>query len=199
MVVSADPLAASGLAALLATQPSVAVTGEATPDGGLRTAAQALAPDVAAFDVGPGDGHSEAVAGTIAAGVPVVGLLAAESQAREVLGAGARGLVLRSAPAARIAAALCAVAEGLWALDGAIGAGLLRPLSLEEPSERLTPREREFLALLAEGLSNRNIAERLGISERTAKFHAGSVLAKLGAENRAEAIVRAARLGLVTL
>jgi len=194
-----DPLARSGLSALLATQPSLAVSGEAAPDGALRGAAEALAPDVAAFDLGPGDGRAEAIAEAVAAGVPVVGLLAAESQAREVLGAGARGLVLRTAPAERIAGALGAVALGLWALDGAIGSTLLRPHAPDEPQERLTPREREVLALLAEGLSNRTIAERLGISERTAKFHAGSIFAKLGADNRAEVIVRAARLGLVTL
>ena len=199
LLVADDPLASSGLAVLLSTQPSVEVSGEAAPDGALRGAAEALAPDVAAFDVGPGEGRGEAIADAVAAGVPVVGLLAAESQAREALGAGARGLLLRSAPAARIAGALGAVAVGLWALDGDLGASLLRPLALDEPQERLTPREREVLSLLAEGLSNRAIAERLGISERTAKFHASSILAKLGAESRAEAIVRAARLGLVSL
>jgi DNA-binding CsgD family transcriptional regulator len=63
----------------------------------------------------------------------------------------------------------------------------------------LTPREREVLALLAEGLSNKAIADRLAISEHTAKFHVNAVLAKLGVQRRTEAVVRAARLGLVTL
>lgn len=195
----ADPLVRSGLAALLASQPAVAVSGEATPGDGLRRTAKALAAEAAALDVGPGDGDANAIAELVEAGVPVVALLAGESQAREMLGAGARGLLLRSSPALRIAMALCAVAAGLWAIDGLLGAGLLRPLPADELSLPLTPRELEFLTLLAEGLPNRAIAERLGISERTAKFHASSVLAKLGAENRAEAIVRAARLGLVSL
>ena len=65
--------------------------------------------------------------------------------------------------------------------------------------ESLTPREREVLALLAEGLSNKAIADRLDISEHTAKFHVNAVLAKLGVQRRTEAVVRAARMGLVTL
>lgn len=195
----ADPLARGGVAALLASEPSVRVAGEAAPDGALRGAVRALVPEVAAFDVGMGEGFADAMSGTVAAGVPVVALLGSGSQAREALGAGARGLVLRGTPSARLAAALRAVAEGLWALDADIGEGLLHPAAPGGSSERLTPRELEFLGLLAEGLSNKAIADRLGITERTAKFHASSVLAKLGAENRAEAIVRAARLGLVAL
>ena len=65
--------------------------------------------------------------------------------------------------------------------------------------EGLTAREREVLALLAEGLANKAIAARLGISEHTAKFHVNAILAKLGAESRSAAIVKAARLGLVAL
>ena len=64
--------------------------------------------------------------------------------------------------------------------------------------EPLTPREREVLGLLAEGLTNRAIAERLGISEHTAKFHVNAILGKLGVETRTEAVGEAARLGLVT-
>ncbi len=199
LVVSADPLARGGLAALLGDEPAVAVAGEAAPDGAVRGALRALVPDVAAWDVGPGDGFAEPLAAAIEIGVPVLAILSVPSQAREALASGARGLLLRSAPAARMAAALRAVAEGLWALDDAASATILRPLPAAEAPERLTPRELEFLALLGEGLSNRAIADRLGISERTAKFHASSILAKLGAESRAEAIVRAARLGLVAL
>ena len=68
-----------------------------------------------------------------------------------------------------------------------------------EPGAGLTPRETEVLALLAEGLSNKGIAARIGIAERTAKFHVESILAKLGAETRSEAIVLAARRGMVAL
>ena len=68
------------------------------------------------------------------------------------------------------------------------------------PSEAvLTPREREVLALLAEGASNKAIARRLGISFHTAKFHVAGILAKLDADSRTEAVTKAAQLGLVML
>jgi DNA-binding NarL/FixJ family response regulator len=74
---------------------------------------------------------------------------------------------------------------------------------LADPSsaraERLTPREREVLELLGQGLSNRQIAQRLGISEHTAKFHVGSLSGKLGASSRTEAVSRGIRRGLITL
>jgi DNA-binding NarL/FixJ family response regulator len=65
--------------------------------------------------------------------------------------------------------------------------------------EALTPRERDVLELVAEGLPNRAIAERLGISDQTVKFHVAAVMAKLGAANRTDAVRRAARRGLLTL
>ncbi len=67
------------------------------------------------------------------------------------------------------------------------------------PEEALTGREREVLGLLGLGLSNKEIGARLGISEHTAKFHVASVLAKLGAHNRAEAVRRGIRRGLVAV
>jgi len=65
--------------------------------------------------------------------------------------------------------------------------------------EPLTARERQVLGLLAEGLTNKAIAERLGISDHTVKFHVNAVLGKLGVESRSEAIVQAIRLGLVVI
>jgi two-component system, NarL family, nitrate/nitrite response regulator NarL len=65
--------------------------------------------------------------------------------------------------------------------------------------DALTVRERDVLELLAEGLSNRRVAERLGISEHTVKFHVASIYGKLGASSRAELIRRAARRGLITI
>ncbi|MGH2536960.1 MAG: response regulator transcription factor, partial [Candidatus Promineifilaceae bacterium] len=79
--------------------------------------------------------------------------------------------------------------------------GALRPAApLEEPPlEPLTPRELEVLGLLAEGLTNKAIALRLGISEHTVKFHLNAILSKLGAQSRTAAVVRATRLGLIPL
>jgi DNA-binding CsgD family transcriptional regulator len=100
------------------------------------------------------------------------------------------------ADAATIAAAARLVAAGLVVLPEALIAG-------EEPPEPaagavvLTPRERQVLELLAAGASNKLIARRLGISVHTAKFHVASLLAKLGASGRLEAVGLALRLGLV--
>jgi DNA-binding NarL/FixJ family response regulator len=69
----------------------------------------------------------------------------------------------------------------------------------DEPTESLTPRETQVLELLAEGLSNKAIAARLGISDQTVKFHVASIYGKLGASNRTEAVRRALRRGLLTL
>jgi DNA-binding NarL/FixJ family response regulator len=68
-----------------------------------------------------------------------------------------------------------------------------------EPLEPLTPREIEVLELLAEGLPNKAIAERLHISDQTVKFHVASISGKLGAANRTDAVRRAVRRGLITL
>jgi len=68
-----------------------------------------------------------------------------------------------------------------------------------EPLEPLTPREVQVLELLAEGLPNKGIADRLGISDQTVKFHVASIAGKLGAANRTDAVRRAVRQGLITL
>jgi DNA-binding NarL/FixJ family response regulator len=123
-----------------------------------------------------------------------------------------RGLPLRGwaivspeAGAAELRAAVMAAAHGFTVLPAALAAGLYatpvegRREALDEPAEPLTPREREVLELLGQGLSNRRIAERLGITEHTAKFHVASVCGKLGASSRTEAVGRGLRRGLITL
>lgn len=79
---------------------------------------------------------------------------------------------------------------------GLLEAGRQPGVALEEP---LTAREREVLGLLADGLSNRGIASRLGISEHTVKVHVSTIYAKLRASNRAEAVTRGVRRGLVAI
>ena len=195
LVVADDPLARAGLAALLGGRADLAVAGEVRADDAPRTAA-ALAPGAIVWDLGSA-GDLPAAAAEIAA--PVVALAAGEAQAADALRAGARGVLFRGASAGALAAAIRAAAEGLAALEPALAREWLRPPEPAEGAEGLTAREREVLALLAEGLGNKAIAARLGISDHTAKFHVNAILSKLGAESRSAAIVKAARLGLVAL
>jgi DNA-binding NarL/FixJ family response regulator len=185
-VVSDDPLVRSALADALAARDELDVVGDP---------AEA---DVCLLDpgaAGPGDWVEEL--GRLAS--PAIVLLAEDAQARAALSAGARGAVRRDARAARLAAAVAAVEQGLTVVDGELGEAFVPRAPAVAPVETLTAREGEVLELMALGLSNRHIAERLGISDHTAKFHVNSILAKLGAASRTEAVVLAARRGLVMI
>jgi DNA-binding NarL/FixJ family response regulator len=198
---SDDPLARGGGSALLGGLPGVLVVGQAGLADDWPALARADEADVVLADLGAAEGPADPLPPLGGGDVPVLAIVADERQARSALLAGARGALLRGTPEPeRLRAALESVGLGLTVLDGAT-ATLLRPRTpaLLPSAETLTPRERETLQLLSEGLSNRQIAERLGIGERTAKFHVNSILAKLGAETRTEAVVLAARLGLVIL
>jgi two-component system nitrate/nitrite response regulator NarL len=129
-------------------------------------------------------------------GRPTLALVEDAAGAHRTLGLGARGAIRRDAGDVQVAAALQAVRQGLLVLEPAF-----QPVTRESgPAvEPLTAREREVLVLLAEGFSNKEIATRLRISEHTAKFHVNGILQKLSAERRTDAVVRAARLGLITL
>jgi DNA-binding NarL/FixJ family response regulator len=199
LVVGDDPLARHGLTVLLAGERGLVVADERAT---AEVAASSEEADVALWDVGSGTESLAALRDAVDAGMPVVAVVSSGAQAAEALRAGALGAVLRDAEPARLIGAVLAVARGgLVVLDEALRAPLLRavpaaPVALPEP---LTPREVEVLQLLALGLPNREIADRLGISDRTAKFHVASILGKLGASNRTEALAQAARLGLIVL
>ena len=202
LVVSADPLARTGLALLLGGQEGINVSGQLRPDEDWLAAEEDAAPDVVVWDLGlEFRSGLEELRALEPAGPPVVAIVADEADAREALAAGARGALSRNIDDDRLAAALRAVALGLVVLDESFAADVLRdvPAASPELAEPLTPRELEVLQLLAQGLPNKQIAQRLGISEHTAKFHVNAILGKLGAQSRSEAIVQAVRLGLVVL
>jgi DNA-binding NarL/FixJ family response regulator len=98
----------------------------------------------------------------------------------------------------QVRAAVTAVLADLQLCDPAVAPrDAARPVAVEPPGEPLTPRELEVFELLAKGLRNRDIAAALGISEHTAKFHVGQILAKIGAATRAEAVGLGLKLGLI--
>jgi len=200
LLVGEDPLARAGLAALLASQTGLAIVAQGAPADDLAALAAAQAPDVILWDLGLEPGEGVGALPELGDAPPVVALAANESQAVEALAVGARGALFRDVPADRLAAAISAAAQGLLVLEPPLAeTARPRPSSSGPALDPLTPREIEVLQLLSQGLSNKAIAARLGISEHTAKFHVNSILGKLGASTRTEAVVAASRLGLVVL
>ncbi len=122
----------------------------------------------------------------------------------DALRAGARAVVSTRANAEQLLAAVRAANAGLAVLPASLARGLTdgtphRAGMTGEPAEPLSPREEQILRMLAEGLGNKSIAGRLGISRNTVKAHVSSIFAKLGAGSRAEAVAIGARTGLIIL
>jgi DNA-binding NarL/FixJ family response regulator len=212
LIVAEDPLARAGLAALLAAEEDLVVAGRAAPGEDLRPASEALRVDALAWDIGWQGQAGIARLSESALDLPVLALVSDEHDAAEALAAGAAGALSRNADAARISAGLRAIARSMIVVDAEFARAVVdapRPLPApdlappagDEPPllEELTARELDVLRLLAEGLPNKTIALRLDISEHTVKFHVNSLLGKLGASSRTEAVVRATRLGLILL
>jgi DNA-binding NarL/FixJ family response regulator len=195
-VVADSALVRSGLAAILRDSPELEVV--ASLPAAEADALEAGELDVVVRDV-PAEASVAAALSALPRAVPVLAVVDAPEQARELVNAGARGVVVRGAPAEELRAASIAVASGLRALDDESFERVFAPAATEADVGPLTPREREVLELVADGLSNKLIAGKLGVSEHTAKFHLRSILDKLGADTRTEAVAKAARRGMLVL
>ena len=203
VVTSAYPALRAGLRALLVAE-GLAVIEEAGSVEALLVAGALGTAD--AVIVAPALGDIELLlerAGDLAGLRPVVlGPVAQPERLSAAMAGRAWGYVARDAEPGRLAGAARAVAEGLVAVDPALAPSLTAaPRSIQDDSgaEELTAREREVLTLVAAGLANKQIAQRLKISEHTVKFHVAAILAKLGAQSRTEAGYVAARRGLIAL
>ncbi|PYQ59008.1 MAG: hypothetical protein DMF58_13230 [Acidobacteria bacterium] len=131
---------------------------------------------------------------------PVLYLVKDSNEASQAIARGARGVMLRTAAPRRLHTGVRAVADGFVIIDEEVAEGVMpHACARVELIEPLTPREQQVAQLLAGGLTNKEIAQRLGITEHTVKFHLNGLLRKLGVSTRTEAVVQAARLGLLIL
>jgi two-component system, NarL family, response regulator LiaR len=194
-----------GLRTFLELQDEFEIVGEAA-DGeeGVREA-ERLNPDVILMDlVMPGldgVGAMRALRRRLPdARVIVLTSFADDDRLLPAIQAGAAGYLLKDAQPSEVARAVRAAHAGEALLDPAVAARLVDAIAQgpgEEPRERLTPRERQVLELIAQGRPNKLIARELEISEKTVKAHVSRVLEKLGVSDRTQAALYAVRSGLV--
>lgn len=210
LIVSNEPLARAGLSSLLTDQPGLEVVGLENSYFDIDPTLKVFSPDVILWDLGwepsPRDdvvaqNDLEHISALSSEGIPVVALISSPGIARDAWAAGARGILVRDVDVDTLVTAVLAMTSNLVVLDPSIGANLLPTLSLGEhvQIEDLTPREVQVLQQLAEGLPNKAIANQLGVSEHTIKFHTNSIFRKLDVRSRTEAVVRASQLGLILL
>jgi two-component system, NarL family, response regulator YdfI len=207
-----SPLAAAGIAAMLQGDSEIEVVG--TLEGraeSAETLSEAIAgenPDVVVLELNPNQEKAQVkrLAGDEGFSDAAIVVISNEADfiiGRDAIRFGARAVLGAGASAAQLRAAIRAVAEGLIVLSDdarsfSSGAESIESAPREE-LESLTAREREVLNLMAAGLGNKQIAAKLGISEHTAKYHVASILGKLGATTRTEAVTIGVRNGLVLL
>ncbi len=207
LVVADDhPVVREGLRSYLGSREGFEVVAEASDVEGVVAAATAARPDVVLLDlVMPGGGGVEAIprllALTPAPRIVVLTSFGADDQALAAVRAGAAGWLGKDVPPADLEAAIRTVHRGGSVLDPAVATRVLsevaHPAADETGLDRLTAREREVLALLGEGLTNKELAARLFVAEKTVKTHVSAVLSKLHLTDRPQAALFAVHPGLV--
>ncbi|SDT82164.1 two component transcriptional regulator, LuxR family [Streptomyces sp. TLI_053] len=195
-----------GVHDLLDCEPDLEVVGEAATAEQALVRVPALRPDVAVLDVRLGDGDGVAVCRELRSRMPDLACLMLtsfddEEALLDAVMAGAAGYVLKQISGTDLVTAVRTVASGRSMLDPGAATRLLNRLRSEAEPERptaagpeLTAREQEVLALIGEGLTNRQIGERLYLAEKTVKNHVSRLLAKLGVERRVQAALIATEL-----
>jgi len=207
LVADDHPVVRDGLVAILGTQPDFEIVGEAGTGAEAVERARELRPDVMLLDLEMPELDGVEVLRRLSQSNPEIRVIVftAFDTDERILGAvqaGAQGYLLKGAPRKELFDAVRVVHAGGSLLQPVVASKLLRqvshPAQVNEV-EALTLRELEVLRLVAQGLQNKEIAAALVISERTVKFHVSSIMGKLGAGNRTEAVRLAAQQGLIEL
>jgi len=205
LVVDDHAVVREGLRAFLDLQDGIEVVGEADDGTAAVRAAEQLLPDVILMDlvmpeldgVGAMRQLRDRVPG---ARVIVLTSFIDDERLLPAVRAGAAGYLLKNVAPQELARAVRAAHEGEAHIDPTVAARLVGQIAAQgvadDPIDRLTPREREVLELIARGLPNKRIALELGLSEKTVKTHVGRVLAKLGVADRTQAALYAVRAGV---
>jgi two-component system nitrate/nitrite response regulator NarL len=204
LVADDHPMFRAGVVSSLGEVPGVTIIAEASDAPSALRLARELLPDVALLDITmPGSGLTAARDITAACPATRVVMLTVSEDEDSLLAAmkaGASGYVLKGASAAELAEVLQSVNAGEVYVAPGLAWGLLREMSKPRttPLDELTAREREVLELVAEGLSNQEIADRLGLAEKTIKHHMTNILGKLQVRSRVEAALIAYREGIAS-
>jgi len=204
LIADDHPVVRDGLALILQTEPDFEVVGLAANGVEALQLAEQLRPAVLLLDLAMPELDGVEVIHRLRASRPETGIVVftvfdTDERILAALQAGARGYLLKGAPREEVFTALRTVAAGGSLLPPLVASRLLRHVRGEDeaPFEPLSPRQQQVLTLLARGLQNKEIAVALGVAQRTAKFHVETVLRKLGAGNRTEAVAIATRRHLI--
>jgi DNA-binding NarL/FixJ family response regulator len=211
LVVDDDDLMRAGLRGVLASDASIEVVGEGADGRDAIYRTRLLNPDVVLMDVRMPDVDGITATRDLLAAYPTVKVVILTTFEQDdyifgALGAGASGFLLKRTAPEELVAAIHTIAAGDSLLSPSVTRRVVERMAGQPPPDaardarldELTPREREVLALVARGLSNREIAAELVIEESTVKTHVKRILAKVGARDRVQAVIFAYASGLVT-
>jgi DNA-binding NarL/FixJ family response regulator len=192
LVADDHPLVRSGVVGLLASAEDLEVVGEAADGREAIERAHQTSPDVILMDLSMPVLDGVEATRRVTAELPevrVVVLTSFSDQSRvaAALSAGAVGYLLKDSQPGELLAAVRRAAEGHAPIDARVASALLPGRRAATLDDGLSPREREVLQLIGQGLANKQIARRLGITERTVKAHAGSVFRRIGVSDRTSA------------
>jgi two-component system nitrate/nitrite response regulator NarL len=193
LLVDDHPLVRDGLRLRLEGVPDLEVAGEAGNASEALALVEDVMPDLVLMDVGMNGMNGVTLAGLFHERFPAIRVLMLSMHdnieyVTQAVRAGAHGYVLKDSPAAEIIDAIGAVLAGQTFFSAGLAAKMIHASALQTPLETLTPREREILDALAEGLSSKQIAQRNGLSVRTVETHRLNLKRKLDIEGQAELI-----------